>query len=311
MDSQFLESFVTVVDSGSIAEAARRLNLTAAGVAQRIRALEREFGARLVFRSGRSVRATEAGTAILAQAGDLLRRIRDLKSLASVDEPAGELRLGAIHTVQPGILPDLLSLMMNNYPRIKVDILQGGSHELYSKLLNDEVDAAIIAEPPFTIPKTCGWRVWREEPLVVLAPASTSVRNPLKLLASEPFIRMERKSWAGRLVDGYLRHVGIRPLERFEIYTQEAIAGMVNRGLGVSLVPDWAPPWPSGLSLLKLPVPTNPFARRVGLIWTKASVRSRLVRAVLELAPSIPALAWKGGATRKVGKQKMPRGRGI
>jgi DNA-binding transcriptional LysR family regulator len=310
MDSQFLESFVTVVESGSIAEAARRLNLTAAGVAQRIRALEREFGARLVFRSGRSVKATEAGVAILAHAGDLLRRVRDLKSLASVDEPAGELRLGAIHTVQPGILPDLLSLMMDNYPRIKVDILQGGSHELYAKLLNDELDAAIIAEPPFTIPKTCGWRVLREEPLVVLAPGGSSVRNPHKLLASEPFIRMERKSWAGRLVDGYLRHVDIRPLERFEIYTQEAIAGMVNCGLGVSLVPDWAPPWPSGLSLLKLPLPANRFARRVGLIWTKASVRARLVRAVLDMAALAPTLGRKSPSApelRKRGiRRKMP-----
>jgi DNA-binding transcriptional LysR family regulator len=59
MDSHFLESFVMVVDNGSIAEAARRLNLTAAGVAQRIRALESEIGTRLVFRFGRSVRPTE------------------------------------------------------------------------------------------------------------------------------------------------------------------------------------------------------------------------------------------------------------
>jgi DNA-binding transcriptional LysR family regulator len=139
----------------------------------------------------------------------------------------------------------------------------------------------------------CRDEAWREEALVVLAPAITKVRNPHKLLASEPFIRMERKSWAGRLVDGYLQHVGIRPLERFEIYTQEAIAGMVDRGLGVSLVPDWAPPWPSGLSLRKISVPPNPFARRVGLIWTKASVRSRLVRVVLEVAVLAPTLRQK------------------
>ena len=44
MDTRFLDSFVTVVDGGSIAEAARRLNLTPAAVAQRIRALESEIG---------------------------------------------------------------------------------------------------------------------------------------------------------------------------------------------------------------------------------------------------------------------------
>jgi DNA-binding transcriptional LysR family regulator len=290
MDSAFLESFVTVVEGGSIAEAARRLNLTAAGVAQRIRALEREIGERLVFRSGRSVRATEAGIAILADAREILRRVRDLKSIATVGELAGELRLGAIHTAQGGVLPDILSLLARNYPRIKIDISQGGSHELYQKVLSDELDAAIVAQPPFAIPKACDWRVLRVEPLIVLAPADTSVRNPRRLLASEPFIRMERNSWAGRLVDGYLRYAGIRPLERFEIYQQEAIAGMVSRGLGVSLVPDWAPPWPSGLSLLRIPVPPNPFARRVGLLWTMGSVRARLVRAVLEVAVVSPAV---------------------
>jgi DNA-binding transcriptional LysR family regulator len=299
MDSDFLESFVSVVEAGSIAEAARRLNLTAAGVSLRIRALEREIGARLVFRSGRSVRATEAGIAVIADAKELLRRVRDLKSNATIGELAGQLRLGVIHTAQAGVLPEILSLMTRKYPRITVDISQGGSHELYQMVLNDELDAALVAQPPFTVPKTLGWQVLRVEPLIVLAPLGTSTRNPHKLLASEPFIRIERNSWAGRLVDKYLRHAGIRPIERFEIYQQEAIAGMVNRGLGVSLLPDWPPPWPSGLSLLKIPVPPNPFARRVGLLWTKASARVRLVRAVLEMAVMAPSLSQKSELSLK------------
>ena len=64
MDSRFLDSFVMVVDNGSIAETARRLNITAAGMAQRIRALETEIGTRLIVRSGQRVRPTEAGLAI-------------------------------------------------------------------------------------------------------------------------------------------------------------------------------------------------------------------------------------------------------
>src|SRR5271156_4692734 len=54
-DNRTLESFLMVVDNGSIAEAARRLNITAAGLAQRIRALETDIGARLIMRSGRRV----------------------------------------------------------------------------------------------------------------------------------------------------------------------------------------------------------------------------------------------------------------
>ena len=68
MDTKFVETFLIAVDHGSIAEAARRLNLTAPAVAKRIRALEREIGAILITRSGRTIRATEAGAAIIEHA---------------------------------------------------------------------------------------------------------------------------------------------------------------------------------------------------------------------------------------------------
>ena len=48
---------------------------------------------------------------------------------------------------------------------------------------------------------------------------------------------------------------GIAPRERFELNALNAIAVMVDRGLGVSLVPDWAQPWPEGLHLARIPLP--------------------------------------------------------
>jgi DNA-binding transcriptional LysR family regulator len=99
------------------------------------------------------------------------------------------------------------------------------------------------------------------------------------------------------MVEGYLRQAHIRPHDRFELDTLEAIAVMVDHGLGVALMHDWAPPWPEGLSLLKLPLPNNRFGRRLGLIWDRTSVRIRLVRAFLEVA--VEALARKSGTTRK------------
>jgi DNA-binding transcriptional LysR family regulator len=284
MDTRFLESFVAVVEQGSLAEAARRLNLTSAAVAQRIRALESEIGARLLFRSGRTVRPTKAGAAILVHARDFIGRIRDLKSIAADDTPSGELRVGAVQTAKAGLLPDILSGMAKKYPRVKIHIVGDMPTPLYAKVLSGELDAAVIVKPPFPIPKACDWRVLRKEPLIVLTPASTSIRDPHVALASEPFIRLDRTGWAGRLVDGYLRHARIRPSERFELDGLEAIAIMVDRGLGVSLVPDWSPPWPEGLSLRKLPVPGDRFTRYIGLLWTRASLRAGLVQAFLKVA---------------------------
>ena len=307
MDTRFLESFVTVVDNGSIAEAARRLNLTPAAVAQRIRTLESEIGAPLISRSGRTVRSTEAGAAILGRARDILGQVRDLKSMASSDVPSGELRLGAIANAISGILPGVLALLTKKYPQLDVYMLRCTSAEAYRGVLDGDLDAAIIIQPPFAIPKSCDWRVFREEPLIVLAPASMGNREPHELLANEPFIRYDRNNWTGRLVDQYLRRVGIRPRERFELAGLEAVATLVDRGLGVSLVPDWAPPWPEGLSLAKLPVPDSSCTRRIGLIWTRASVRVRLIQTFLQEAEAARVSRPTTTIKRKRGKHRQPR----
>lgn len=284
MDSRFIESFVMVVDNGSIAEAARRLNITTAGVAQRIRALEGEIGTRLLVRSGQRVRPTEAGLAILDRLRGVLAELRDVRSLALSDRPMGELRLGATGSSTSGLLPDILALLTEKYPQVEVSMISGNGAELYQKVLAGELDAAIIPQPPFAVPKAYDWFTLREERLIVLAPASTRVRDAHALLRSQPFLRPRLNSWVGRLVEGYLRKAGIRPHERYELDTLEAIAVMVDRGLGVALMHDWAPPWPEGLSLVKIPLSDTRFARRLGLIWNRASVRIRLVHAFREVA---------------------------
>jgi DNA-binding transcriptional LysR family regulator len=285
MDTRFLETFLMAVDNGSIAEAARRLNLTAAAVAKRIRALEHEIGTALVSRSGRTIRPTEAGAAIVERARHFVSQARDFKSIASTERPSGQLRLGAFQSAMSGVLPDILALMKESHPQIDIHIASGISSALYRKVLDGELDAAIIAQPPFAIPKSCDWRLLREEPLILLTKAPAPSRKPHAILASEPFIRLDRNLWPGRLVDSYLRKAGIRPREVFEIDGGVAIAVMVDRGLGVALLPDLAPPWPEGLSLAKLPLPdAAAFARRIGVVWSRASPRLRLVYAFLEQA---------------------------
>ncbi|NJO12520.1 MAG: hypothetical protein HC872_02600 [Gammaproteobacteria bacterium] len=147
-----------------------------------------------------------------------------------------------------------------------------------------ELDAAIVLQAPFNLHKTCGWQLLREEPLVVLAPSSMAHRDPHELLATEPLIRYDRNQWGGRKAEEYLRLARIKPRERFEINALNAIAVMVDRGLGVSLVPDWARPWPEGLDLVRLPLPLPCEPRRIGIIWARSTIRIRLVTAFLEEA---------------------------
>jgi DNA-binding transcriptional LysR family regulator len=287
MDTRFLESFIMVVEHGSVAAAARRLNLTDAAVTQRVRALEREIGSKLIGRSGRTVRATEAGAAILSHAKILLRGVKDLRSVANEERFSGELNLGAISSALTGILPALLASLSEKYPLLKLFITPGSSEDLYQKVTSGELDAAVIVEPQVEMPKTCDWTLWREEPFVVLAPRSMKETGAHRLLETQPFIRYDRNQLGGRLANKYLQKVKIRPQDRYELDSLEAIAVLVDRGLGVSLVPDWSQPWPEGLNLRKIPLPQPFESRHIGLLWRRSSPRIRLVQALDEDAPRV------------------------
>lgn len=115
MDTQFLKTFVAVVDHGSMASAARTLNITPAAVAQQIRTLERQMGAALIARAGRTVSVTEAGARILERARNLLRDAEDLRAVANDEGAAGELRLGAGTTALTGVLPDILARLVARF----------------------------------------------------------------------------------------------------------------------------------------------------------------------------------------------------
>ncbi len=282
METQFLNTFVTVGDRGSMAAAARMLHITPAAVAQQIRTLERELGAPLIARAGRTVSVTAEGARILQRARDLLRDVSDLRSVANESGMAGELRLGACPTALAGLVPDILARMVAKFPEINVFIRPGYSADLYGAVEAGDLDAAMVLQAPFSLPKTCDWQLLREEPMVVLAPARLAARDPHDLLRDEPLIRYDRHEWGGRQADEYLRRVGIVPRERFELNALNAIAVMVDRGLGVSLVPDWARPWPEGLAVARLPLPEPCEPRRIGMVWSRSSVRIRQVNALLE-----------------------------
>ena len=290
MNTKFLATFVAVVDCGSMAAAARKLNITPAAVAQQTRTLERQVEAPLIRRSGHKVAVTEAGARILERARKLLRDVSDLHTVAIDDAIGGELRIGAGGTALTGVVPDILARVIKKFPGITVSIRTGLSIDLHHAVENGELDAAFVLEAPFALNKTVSWKLVREEPLVVLAPKSMSGRDPHELLSTEPLIRYDRNWWGGHQVDEYLKEAGIIPRERFELNSLHAIAVMVDRGLGVALVPDWAKPWPGDLDLARLPLPLECEPRRLGVVWCRSSIRIRLLTAfIAEIEQAQPA----------------------
>lgn len=294
MDIRFLESFVTVAECGSIAEAARRLNLTPAALAQRLQSLEQTLGQPLVMRAGRTVRPTSSGLAILPHARALIEAARDLASIAADDEPAGQLRLGATATSLTGLLPEIVGKLSSRYPRVEYFVRPGASIELYHAVLSGKVDAALIVQPQFAIPKSTDWLAMRGEPMVLIAPEGTPLDDPHAVITGNPFIRYDRNQWGGSIVDRYLRQNQLKVQELLELDALDAIAALVNRGLGVAIVPDWAPPWPEGLKLAKK-VLIDAGIRQIGVFWNRSGPRNVVVQAFVDICAGMRDDAARAG----------------
>lgn len=286
MDTRFLESFLIVAECGSIAEAARRLNMTPAAVAQRIRTLEAELDQPLISRVGRTVRPTAAGLAVKRHARDLLRAARDLRAIAANDLPAGQLRIGATATALTGLIPGIIADLSTRFRQIDYFLRPGSSMDLYHAVVAEELDTALIIKPQFPIPKAFSWMTLRREPLLLLTPAGLPVLDVHSTIAEQPFIRYDRNQWGGQIVDRYLRRHEITVHEWVELDALDAIAALVNRGLGVALVPDWAPPWPEGIRVQKILI-DDAELRCMGVLWMNSGPRIAAIRAFVDTCESL------------------------
>jgi DNA-binding transcriptional LysR family regulator len=287
MDTRYLQSFVAVVELGSMAEAARRLDLTPAAIAARVKALEEDIGVPLVQRAGRSVRPTEAGLKMLDSARDVLRDVRDLRAATSGGVSLGELRLGVFISALTSVLPPVLERLYARFPDLSVFVAPGSSVELCRQVATGALDAAIVVEPQFAVGKGCTFQTLFEEPLVVVAPQALAQRDAHELLSSEPFIRYDRSVLGGQLADRYLRDHAIRVRQRLEIDSLMAVAALVGQGLGVALLPDWAPMWNAGMKIARVALPERAPVRRVGLIWAAQGPRVALAQALLAEAQAV------------------------
>ena len=265
MEIRYLQSLLAVVDSGSIAEAARSEHLTAAAIGQRVQVLERELGLALLSRSGHTAQPTPACERLLPRARRLVREAALLQGDADIDGLGGSLRIGAVSTALTGLLPRALRRFTQAAPEAKAVIVPGTSRALYRMLQAGEIDAALIVAPPFALPKTLRAVELRREALVLLAPPGTRGR-PQALVRKMPYIRYDPSAWGGRHAAQWLADQEIAPTVLCDLDALEAIALLVSDGMGVSLVPQWAGFERFAGDCRAQPLPGEAYARTLWLV---------------------------------------------
>jgi DNA-binding transcriptional LysR family regulator len=232
-----LETFLAIARHGSFSAAGERIGLTQSAVSAQIKRLEDDLRTPLFDRNGRAARLNDAGRGLVAMAGELLLSYEQMRERLRGNASGGAIRIGAIPTAQIGLLPDALVAFRAQCPGTMVHIAPGTSAQLLDRLDADELDLAIVIRPPFSLPKQLGWEPLLSEPYVLIAPANVRARQLSAVLAQHPFIRYDRLSYGGRPVQRYLTQHGIAVTDSMELKELEAIVRMVERGLGVSIIP--------------------------------------------------------------------------
>src|SRR5688500_196155 len=175
MELHQLEYLLAVAEEGSFSRAARRLGVAQPSLSQQVKKLEDGLGHRLLDRLPKGVVPTEAGRQLLEHARRVLAEIADARRRIG-DSPGnvtGSLAVGAIPTIAPFLLPDVLRRFATRWPDVKLDVVEDVTARLLGMLERGELDVAVLSTadvPPTVHSETVG-----AEPLRLMIPA----RHPL------------------------------------------------------------------------------------------------------------------------------------
>jgi DNA-binding transcriptional LysR family regulator len=279
-----LKSFLAVARLGSFSAAGKEIGLTAAAVGQQIRALEDELRKVLFDRSGRAIVLNTAGREMIVPVKELVARYEALATRDRGAQLAGTVVMGALVSALMGAFADSLWSLTRQHPELDVTLFAGQSADFAEKVDRGELDAAVVTQPPVRLPANLVWTALYTEPMILIVPAKphfTVPRNGLAILAECPFLRFDRQTWTGHLVDEALAQCHASVKTRMELNSLEAIVALVRQGFGVSLVPRLANlQWAKDRALRIVELPGMDVERSVGLLERRQHSRERVTEAI-------------------------------
>lgn len=146
MDLRQLEYFREIADTGSINEAARRLNMSQPPLSYQLRQLEDELAVRLFDRSSQGVALTEAGKLLYSRAGELLSFASSTKLEVSHCGRKRVLRLGLTSTTVAPVMPYITEFAQKN-PEVNFEVHDGTTFSLFNYLLEGIIDVSVVRTP--------------------------------------------------------------------------------------------------------------------------------------------------------------------
>lgn len=290
MTLQELRYLVAVAEEGQVARAAERCHVGQPTLSTQLKKLEDTLGLQLFERGPRGLKPTAAGAPIIAQARIVLEEAQKLRELARTaqDPMAGALRVGAIPTLGPYLLPHLLPAIRKTYPKLRLLLSENLTSHLLEALHQHTLDAALLALPvahagldmmelfrePFELALPIGHRLAKKKHA---QPQDLADEN-LLLLAEGHCLRDQALDVCGTSMRASREEVQATSLE--------TLRQMVAAGIGCTLLPQLSTQ--GGARPDKRLIELRPFARPaptrlIGLVWRARGARAEAARRLGEL----------------------------
>ena len=270
MNLRHLETFVIIAETGSFQTAADRMHVTQSAVSMQMKALEDDLETGLFDRSRRPPVLSPAGRALVEPARALLDAAASFREQAQGGAGIfGTLKLGAIPTATTGILPGALARLQVDHPKLQIRLESGLSVGLEERVASGDLDAAVITLEGRQRPGISVLPILSERLVVVAKSSVCDGKTGEELLEALPFIRFNKATGIGKVIEQQLQALHIDVRETMELDSIEAILEMVAQGLGVAVVPESSLRAQGTLAMLTLGDP--PLTRDVALIVRKGA----------------------------------------
>ena len=256
MEMHQLRYLAAVVDEGTFTAAAARLHVSQSGISTQVGKLERELGQRLLERSGRRVRLTAAGEAVLPLAREALAALDGIEHTAAefADAVRGRVRLGMIRGCSIPACLDAVAGLGRTHPGITLSLHEADSRDLQAQVLARTLDLALFAfagepEPGLDV------EVVIDEPVAVVVPEGHRLdrARPVRLadLRTEKILGLPHGTGIRAAYDRSCRQAGAEPRVDIEASAPQTLAGLAARGAGVAVL---SPSSASGDGLVTRPL---------------------------------------------------------
>ena len=233
------QTFLKVVELGSLTRAAEALGYTQSGVSHTINSLEEELGFTLLIRSRAGVQLTAEGERVLPAMRSILNGLSQLDQIVAAIRglDTGVVRVGSFTSVAVHWLPGIIKTFQQDHPRIEFKLLNGDYHDVERWLQDGSIDVGFVVLPSRV---ECRAIPLREDRLLAILPKDHPKagldRFPLSEIEHEDFISLLKNS--DHDARRAMELAGVKPHIKFTTKDDYAIIAMVENGLGISIVPE-------------------------------------------------------------------------